>query len=86
MNTLKNYHNELIDQEFVQINKFEIKKITHILIRSYKRGEISKRSFNNNIKILLTIYLENKFNEKLLPKTLHFEKKIYSLLEGYLNE
>ncbi len=86
MNTLKNYHNEFINREFVNINKFEIKKVTHILIKSYKKGEITKKSFNNNIKFLLAIYLENKFNEKLLPKTLHFEKKINTLLEGYLNE
>lgn len=72
-------------QERDTLNHLEIKKTTKYLVNSFNREEISRETLEKLLKILLSSYVQLKFDEKFLkkrskfyrffPKSIYFEKE-----------
>ncbi|MFA5804337.1 MAG: hypothetical protein WC879_06805 [Melioribacteraceae bacterium] len=86
----KDYFHEILNemksfQEKDALSHLEIKKTTKYLVNSFNREEISRETLEDLLKILLSSYVQLKFDEKflkkkykfyrLLPKSIYFERE-----------
>ena len=79
MNYINFYQNYLINNSD-DSNTVDTKELVNEIFDLYKQDVISEKSFKFFIEILFTSFIENKFNEKYLPKIFELDDKMTNSL------
>ena len=65
----------MASDDYVEIDRAQIKKVTRYACTAYKEGTISQETFEQVVEFLLAFYLERSLEDTLLPKVLTLTQK-----------